>query len=40
VMTLLFAALGAWVAFKGLERPKLRKTIESAEPGAQNKRAA
>ena len=40
VMTLLFAGLGAWVAFKGLVRPKLKHTIEPAEPNAQDRRAA
>jgi hypothetical protein len=41
VITLLFAALGAWVAFKALERPKLKRTIQPAEPGsAEDRRAA
>ena len=30
-ITLLFACLGAWVAFKALEKPQLRRTIQSAD---------
>jgi hypothetical protein len=41
VISLLFAGVGAWVAFKALERPKLRRTIQTAEPPAtEQKRAA
>jgi len=40
-ITLLFAGLGAWVALKALARPKLKRTIEPAEPGgAEDQRAA
>ena len=39
VITLFFAGVGAWVAFKALERPKLKRTIQAAEP-AEEKRAA
>jgi hypothetical protein len=41
VITLLFAGLGAWVALKALDRPKLKRTIQPAEPGsAEDQRAA
>jgi hypothetical protein len=41
VITLLFASIGAWVAFKALERPKLRHTIQQAGDAASaTKRAA
>ena len=40
LITLLFAGVGAWVAFKALERPKLKRTIEPAEPAAEERRAA
>jgi len=40
VITLLFGALGAWVASKALERPKLRQRIEPAEGSATEERRA
>ena len=40
VVTLLFAGVGAWVAFKALERPKLKRTIEPAAPAADDHRRA
>ena len=41
VVSLLFAGVGAWIAFKVLERPKLRHTIQQAgEPPVETKRAA
>jgi len=41
VITLLFAGVGAWVAFKALERPRLKRTIQAADaPASEEKRAA
>jgi len=40
VITLLFGALGAWVASKALARPKLRQRIEPAEASAPEQRRA
>ena len=40
LVSLLFAGVGAWVAFKALERPRLRHTIQPAEPPAAEERRA
>jgi hypothetical protein len=39
-ITILFALVGAWVAAKALERPKLRARIESADSSSGQSRAA